>query len=111
MGSVKAFSNKCLNEKGNTSDLIDFETLVERKSIIFDKSSVRYDQVITIPTCALVNLEKANVLSTPVIGKEDAQIGELINKLQNSEWVNSGRKYLVDGDSKCPFCHNRLQMI
>lgn len=108
MASLKAFSKKCLDEKGNTSGLIDFETLVERKSILFDKSSVRYDQVSAIPTSTIENLEKINVLSTPVIGKEDAQIGELINKLQNSDWVNNGRKYLVNSDLKCPFCQQPI---
>jgi len=108
MASLKAFSKKCLDEKRNTSGLIDFETLVERKSVLFDKSSVRYDQVSNIPTSTIENLEKINVLSTPVIGKEDAQIGELINKLQNSDWVNNGRKYLVDSDLKCPFCQQPI---
>ena len=108
MGSMKSFSKKCLDEKENASNLIDFETLVERKGVLFDKGSVRYDQVSTIPISTIENLEKANVLSTPVIGKEDAQIGELINKLQNSDWVNNGRKYLVDSNLKCPFCQQPI---
>ena len=108
MGSMKSFSKKCLDEKENASNLIDFETLVERKGVLFDKGSVRYDQVSTIPISTIENLEKENILSTPVIGKEDAQIGELINKLQNSDWVNNGRKYLVDSNLKCPFCQQPI---
>lgn len=108
MGSKKSFSKKCLDEKGNTSVLIDCEALVETKNVLFDKSSLRYDEVFTIPTSTIKNLEKTNVLSMPVIGKEDAQIGELINKLQNSDWVNNGRKFLVDSDLKCPFCQQPI---
>lgn len=108
MGSMKSFSKKCLDEKENASNLIDFEKLVERKGVLFDKGSVRYDQVSTIPISTIENLEKENILSTPVIGKEDAQIGELINKLQNSDWVNNGRKYLVDSNLKCPFCQQPI---
>lgn len=108
MASMKAFSNKCLDEKVNTYDLIDFEKLVERKSVLFDKNSVRYEQVSHITTDGIEKLEKSNILSTPVIGKEGAQISELISKLQNSDWVNNGRKYLIDSDSKCPFCQQPI---
>lgn len=104
MASMKAFSQKCIDEKANTSDLIDFEKLVERKNVLFDKSSVKYEQVSHITADKIMELENSNILSTPVFGKEDAQISELINKLQNGDWVNNGRKYLNDSDSKCPFC-------
>ena len=108
MGSMKAFSKKCLDEKGNESNLIDFETLLGRKSVLFDKSSVRYDQLSVIHTSSIESLEKSSVLSTPIIGKEDAQIGKLINKLQNSDWVNNGRKYLEESTLKCPFCQQTI---
>lgn len=108
MASMKAFSMKCLNEKANTFELIDFEKLVERRRVLFDKSSERYEQLSNITTHRIAELEKSNILSIPVIGKEDAQIGELINKLQNSDWVNNGRQYMTDSVSKCPFCQQPI---
>ncbi|RBP60365.1 wobble nucleotide-excising tRNase [Alkalibaculum bacchi] len=108
MGSMKAFSKKCLDEKTNTSELIDYEKLVERKNVLFNKSSVKHEQISNITVDRIVELEKSNILSTPIIGKEDTQIGELINKLKNSDWVNTGRKYLIESDSKCPFCQQPI---
>ena len=35
MGSMKSFSKKCLDEKENASNLIDFEKLVERKGVLY----------------------------------------------------------------------------
>ncbi len=108
VGSIKAFSKKCLDEKANASDIIDFEKLVERKKVIFDKSSIRYEQISKIIAEKVIELEKDDILLTPIIGKADIQISKLINKLQNSDWVNNGRKYLDDSDSKCPFCQQPI---
>ena len=49
------------------------------------------------------------ILSKKVIGKEDVDIGALIKKLGNSDWVQSGTKYLNDTDGLCPFCQQPLQ--
>lgn len=108
MGSMKAYSKKCLTEKTSTFELLDYENLLERKNILFDRNSVRYEQLFNISFDEVIDFEKSIILSIPIIGKEDTQVGELINKLQNSDWVNSGRKYLAVIDSKCPFCQQPI---
>lgn len=108
MGSKNAFSLKCLDQRTNNSELIDFEKLLERRNVLFDKSSVRYEQVLHISNDIIVELEQSNILKMPIIGKENVQIGELINKLGNSDWVNNGRKYLRESDPQCPFCQQTI---
>lgn len=48
--------------------------------------------------------ENAPIFAKPIVGKENVGIGELINKLGNSDWVAQGRRY-VTGDI-CPFCQH-----
>ena len=43
-----------------------------------------------------------------IIGKEDVDIGALIKKLGNSDWVKSGMKYLDSSSGTCPFCQREL---
>ena len=42
-------------------------------------------------------------LSTPIVGNKSIPIANLITKLNNLDWVSSGRKYIKIGN-KCPFC-------
>jgi wobble nucleotide-excising tRNase len=53
-------------------------------------------------------LEQSEILSTPIIGKENSQFGGLIKKLNNSDWINKGREYLKNSESQCPFCQQPI---
>lgn len=46
-----------------------------------------------------------NALGEIIVGSNDSPVSKLIVKLQNSDWVNDGLKYIdpID-DSQCPFC-------
>lgn len=46
-----------------------------------------------------------NALGEIIVGSKDSPVSKLIVKLQNSDWVNDGLKYIdpID-DSQCPFC-------
>lgn len=64
----------------------------------------------TILESALPNIEAADSWLQPIVGKKDVDIAALIEHLGNSDWVNSGRKYIVDtgGSIRCPFCQQPL---
>lgn len=51
----------------------------------------------------IANIEVANIWEKVVVGNKDLPIGKLIETLKNADWVNQGRKYLLD-DEQCPFC-------
>lgn len=108
MGSMKIFAKKCIVEDGNPTKLEDLDNLIERKNILFDKNPVRYEQLQTIVLDKIIAIEADDVLATPVIGKENLQISNLIGKLQNSDWVKNGRKYLDVSESVCPFCQQPI---
>ncbi|TGG87504.1 AAA family ATPase [Geotoga petraea] len=108
MSSKKKFSEKCLGEFNNSSELLRFQDLVERKNLVFKKDVIKYEQISIINFEKLRELEQSEILSTPIIGKENSQFGMLIKKLKNSDWVNKGREYLKNSESQCPFCQQPI---
>ncbi len=48
------------------------------------------------------------MLGHRVVGKDDAEIAELIQRLGNSDWVRRGRAYVEASNDSCPFCQQRL---
>ena len=56
----------------------------------------------------IISLNESAILSKRVIGKEDVDIGALIKKLGNSDWVKSGIEYIDLSEGLCPFCQRTL---
>lgn len=48
------------------------------------------------------------LLKERIIGKNDSSIGQLIDFLNNSDWVKHGIQYMEHSDGKCPFCQQPL---
>ena len=48
------------------------------------------------------------LLKERIIGKNDSSIGQLIDFLNNSDWVKHGIQYMEHLDGKCPFCQQPL---
>lgn len=62
-----------------------------------------------LDTLSLINLTDDDllVLNEIILGSSDSPISNLINKLQNSDWVNEGLKYIdLTNNSQCPFCQS-----
>jgi wobble nucleotide-excising tRNase len=109
IGSKKAFFDKCLKEsEENKYELIKYNEIIKKKEIIFDKEPEKYERLGKLNFEKIIELEELDILSKPIIGKDNAQIGNLIKQLKNSDWVNSGRKYLEQSKNKCPFCQQTI---
>ena len=51
------------------------------------------------------DLESLNEI---IVGSNDSPVSKLIIKLQNSDWVNDGLKYIsISEDLQCPFCQSK----
>jgi len=48
------------------------------------------------------------ILDKVIVGKEDVQIKQLIDKLNNKSWVERGQEFLQNSEGKCPFCQQDL---
>lgn len=50
-------------------------------------------------------------LNKVIVGNNDVDIAELINNLNISSWVESGREFLDKANGKCPFCQQQINEL
>ena len=55
------------------------------------------------------DIEQSELLSKIIVGNKNSSVASLIETLGNSDWVNSGIKYVhIDGEKGvCPFCQQK----
>jgi wobble nucleotide-excising tRNase len=103
-GYKNTFRDKLLQEaKSNTAELSTLEELKERAAVAFKGDPTPLEFLPRPQVARLLELEKDSIWATPIVGKGDVPIAALIGRLENSDWVNTGRGYLTDSDT-CPFC-------
>lgn len=102
----KKFKEKVLQEfsKMNQTILCDIKDLENRASSIFSKMLIHEELVPEICLSLLIKHESNPILTKRIIGKEDVNIAAMIERLDNSDWVRQGKKYLEINNSICPFC-------
>ena len=99
---------KCLSEVDNTSDLLDVEMLKENYNTIFKENLNKYDSFKQIDFFEIIKLENDEILQKIITGKQDIEIGKLIQKLNNSDWVKKGLEYINNDNDLCPFCQRNM---
>lgn len=52
-------------------------------------------------------IETSPILSEVVVGSKDSYLSDLIEKMNNSDWVKTGLSY-IKKDEPCPFCQQEL---
>lgn len=56
------------------------------------------------------NIENQEIFKEVIIGNENSQVAELINKLNISDWVKKGKEFLIEPKEEnetCPFCQQK----
>ncbi len=56
------------------------------------------------------NIENQEIFKEVIIGNENSQVAELINKLNISDWVQKGKEFLIEPKEEnetCPFCQQK----
>ncbi len=93
---------KKFKEFENDKEIVVEEKLKEKIRIVFSKN-----QTELVPLeCNLTDfdsIENDPIWEQKIVGSGDVAIADLIKKLNNEDWVASGREYIKD-DSRCPFC-------
>jgi len=110
LGSKKSFFEKCLSEIGNDSPILEKEKIIEKCDQIFSELLTSYDTLEIPDFSSLIGLQEDQVLKEKIIGKEDVEIGKLIEKLDNSDWVKQGLGYLNLSGDVCPFCQQEISV-
>lgn len=93
------------------TDNITLSSLQDSYNKLFDSKLVKIDNNIETPKWEEVieaekNLEKW--LSKIIVGHDSIDISKLIQKLNMSTWVDSGRRFLANSGDLCPFCQQPL---
>lgn len=105
MGSAKSFSEHLLKQaNNNTAILKSRKELEESANTIFGDAPVIIGGISTIEYQNILDIENNEIWQKKIIGKSDIKISELIEKLNNNDWVNQGQKFLQEDDETCPFC-------
>lgn len=88
----------------NTSNLSTYEQLEKRANDVLNQEVERLPIISPFSPTEIEQLEKDNIFSTRIIGKDDVDIATIILKLNNSDWVRQGIKFYEVNDDICPFC-------
>lgn len=103
------FVAKVLSEyeihKSETS--LTFEELKELSDKIYNSPHQKFAELPEFPNIDLEQDIENKIYSKKIIGNNDVDIAALINKLNNSDWVNTGRKFINIDDKVCPFCQQK----
>lgn len=103
LNSKERFAERLIKEDAeNHSELKDLAELSERAATIFGPVKARMQPIQYPDRGDLIETETSPLLRKRIVGKEDVDIGPLIKKLRNSDWVKEGLQYFHD--DRCPFC-------
>lgn len=103
------FKDKILSEsEKNQSPLLEYDDLKSKAKTVFSEILVKVDPLPNTNFQDLVDLECDSILTKKIVGKSDIDIAALIKKLNNSDWVKEGIKYLDHSEESCPFCQQRI---
>ena len=105
------------NDRGNLLDRLlameepsddvlapSMEDLLENASAVFaDDATVRVPLPM-IPSFDPNEYDGHDLLNERVVGSSDVTLSELVERLENSDWVSAGREYLHKSGDVCPFC-------
>lgn len=108
VGSKSNFAKKCISEGNNTAKLLDENSINEKCNSIFNTELTTYEEFEPIEYNELSMLEANKILKTKIVGKEDIPIGNLIKKLNNSDWIKQGLDFLENSNKCCPFCQKPI---
>lgn len=103
------FCDKVIEEaESNQAAVHSLDDLKTLARTVFAEDVVQLATVPTIAGDALLGLEQEPILAKKVVGKEDIDIGALIRRLGNSDWVRHGLQYVEGPGTPCPFCQKPL---
>jgi wobble nucleotide-excising tRNase len=87
---------------------VKLSELEERAETVFGPPVAPEPPIAPLTTDRLVGLESNPVLGKAVIGRADIDIGAMIQKLGNSDWVRRGLEFYSVNEQRCPFCQQAV---
>ncbi|MCM3757353.1 AAA family ATPase [Sporosarcina aquimarina] len=104
--SKEKLMRKFIDESQNKRELYSYEDLMKRHNTLYEGSQTEISSFQLIEFNNVIKNQE--ILSKKVIGSDDVDIADLINKLNISDWVFEGRNYMEHTEGVCPFCQTEL---
>lgn len=103
------FKDHALAQAGaNTAELKTLVFLTEKAKTVFGSTPAVEPVVPALGATGITAHESNTILVKKVIGKEDVDIAELIQRLGNSDWVKQGQAFYGLSAPTCPFCQQQV---
>jgi wobble nucleotide-excising tRNase len=108
--SSERFKERVLTElASNTAELKTLEYLRDKAKTVFGATPIVEASVPGLGLADIAIHESNPILTKKVIGKEDVDIAELIQRLSNSDWVKQGQALYEQSRPTCPFCQQKVK--
>lgn len=105
-GKKQLFFDKIMeiyNTRFDDSSEIERSEIEDKAKTLFGEKKEKKEQIPYIELHNIKLILNDKIWSKPIVGSSDVEISKLINLLKNADWVNQGRKYIMD-NAICPFC-------
>ena len=108
--SAEKFKDRVLVElASNNAELKSLDYLRDKAKTVFGVAPVIEVAVPGLGPTDIAGHESNPILAKKVIGKEDVDIAELIQRLSNSDWIKQGQEFYEQSKPTCPFCQQKVQ--
>lgn len=108
--SSEKFKERVLTESAsNTAELKTLEYLKDKAKTVFGATPIVEVSVPGLGPADVASHESNPILAKKVIGKEDVDIAELIQRLGNSDWIKQGQAFFEQSKPICPFCQQKVK--
>lgn len=105
------FCDRVISEEQDRScELVDLALLRERAATVFADGVGRLTRLPDLAAESLVALKQAGILTKRVVGREDVDLGALIRRLGNSDWVRHGLMFVGKAGDPCPMCQKPMEV-
>jgi wobble nucleotide-excising tRNase len=103
--------DRLVESHGEAFGNYDVADLRKKGKTVYGEEKERYDLLNPISLERIEKLEQTDLLTKPVVGKEDVEIGALIRQLNIDDWVSKGVDHLQHSGDSCPFCQQDVSAI
>lgn len=104
------FQEKCMAsyETWDKISTVNLEELKAKYDVAFSQSSAIYSIFATINLPESLKYETSDLLVKVITGSTESPLGQLIDALKNSDWIQQGLGYMNATKNKCPFCQQEM---
>lgn len=108
--NAEKFKDRVLKElSSNSAELKSLDYLRDKAKTVFGATPVVEVTVPSLGPADIASHESNPILAKKVIGKADVDIAELIQRLDNSDWVKQGQTFYERSKPTCPFCQQKVR--